>query len=168
MSKIGIFYGSTMGDTEEVAEMISKAMGNEKVNIHNVASVSKKELEKYDKILFGSSTWGLGDLQDDWDLFIEKIKDIDFSNKQVAIFGTGDQDTYPDTFVDAIGKIYKVVEERGAEIVGKVSVDSYDFTDSEAVIDDMFVGLPIDKNNQDELTEDRVNNWVDDLIKSFD
>ncbi|MFW6036025.1 MAG: flavodoxin [Halothermotrichaceae bacterium] len=167
MSKIGIFYGSTMGDTEEIAEMIAETIGKEKVDLHNVASVSEKELANYDKLLLGSSTWGLGDLQDDWDLFIEKVKETDFDNKKVAIFGTGDQEMYPDTFVDAIGKIYKEVEANGAEVIGKVFVDTYDFTDSEAVVEGQFVGLPIDKNNQDELTEDRVKNWVAEIIQDI-
>lgn len=167
MKEIGIFYGSTMGETEEAAEMIADVIGKDKVEVYNVASVSEDEVKKYDKLIFGSSTWGLGELQDDWDSFIEKLKTLDLSNKKVALFGLGDQSMYEDTFVDAIGIIYNVVQEKGAEVVARVSTEGYDFNHSEALIDDQFVGLPLDNNNQSDLTEDRIKNWVDDLLKAF-
>lgn len=167
MKEIGIFYGSTMGETEEAAEMIADVIGKDKVEVYNVASVSVDELEKYDKLIFGSSTWGLGELQDDWGTFIEKLKTLDLSKKKVALFGLGDQSMYSDTFVDAMGIIYDVIKEKGAEVIGGVLTDDYDFSHSEALINDAFVGLPLDNNNQGDLTEERIKNWVDDLLKAF-
>ncbi|AZO95987.1 flavodoxin [Halocella sp. SP3-1] len=167
MKEIGIFYGSTMGETEEAAEMIADVIGKDKAEVYNVGSVTVDEVEKYDKLIFGSSTWGLGELQDDWDTFIEKLKTLDLSNKKVALFGLGDQAMYSDTFVDAMGIIYDVVKEKGAEVIGGVLADDYDFNHSEALINDAFVGLPLDNNNQGDLTEERIRNWVDDLLKAF-
>ncbi len=167
MKKIGVFYGSTIGDTKEAAEMIVDVLGKEKADIYNVASVSKDEVKKYDKLIFGASTWGLGELQEDWKNFIEELKTIDFSNKKVALFGFGDQSAYSDTFVDAIGIIYQVVKENGAKVVGEVELGGYDFNNSEAVINGKFVGLPLDDNNQSNLTEKRVKDWIENLANNF-
>ena len=167
MEKIGLFYGSTIGDTEDAAEIIVSALGKENVDVYDVASAAKADLEKYDNLIFGASTWGFGELQDDWKDFIDEVKDADLSGKQVALFGTGDQAAYSDTFVDAIGIIYQAVKENGGNVIGKVDVEGYDFSDSEAVIDYQFIGLPLDNNNQSELTDSRINDWVEDLANHF-
>ena len=167
MKKIGIFYGSTMGETKDVAEMIVKEIGEDKVELFNVASVSGEEVKKYDNLILGSSTWGFGELQDDWNAFIEDIKNIDFTGKKVALFGLGDQIVYPDTFADAIGIIYQVVKDNGAEVIGQVSTDGYDFDDSTALNNKQFVGLPLDNNNQADKTGERIDSWVKDILEKF-
>jgi flavodoxin len=37
-------------------------------------------------LLFGSSTWGLGDLQDDWGSFIKTVASADLSSKKISFF----------------------------------------------------------------------------------
>lgn len=167
MEKVGMFYGSTMGETKEVAGMIANLIGEDKADVYDVASVSGDEVENYDNLILGSSTWGLGELQDDWNGFIEKVKAVNFNDKKVAIFGFGDQAMYSDTFVDAIGIIYKAVNEKGAEVIGQVSAEGYDFDHSEAIVNGEFVGLPLDSNNQSGMTEDRVKEWVNNLLENF-
>jgi len=167
MKKIGLFYGSTMGDTKEAAQMIADSFKNVEIELHDVTTVTQNDLDSYDDLIFGASTWGLGELQEDWKDFIEQIKKVDFSDKQVALFGLGDQRVYPDTFVDAIGIIYQVAKENGATIIGKVGISDYDFNHSEAVIDDQFVGLPLDNNNQGELTERRIKEWLEELTNKI-
>lgn len=165
MAKIGIFYGSTLGDTKGGAELIaSKLDGAELVD---VSGANKESLEAYDVILFGSSTWGLGELQDDWLSFIAEIDTYNFAGKKVAVFGYGDQESYPDTFVDAIGDIHDAAEKNGAEILGLVSTEGYNFIASKAVQDDMFVGLPLDEVNQSNLTEERINKWLEGIKSAF-
>lgn len=106
MSIVGIFYGSTTGDTEEVVMSLAAEFKDYEVDIHNVASASEADIEKYENLIFASSTWGLGELQDDWADFIDALETADLKGKNVAFIGTGDQEMYPDTFVDAIGIIY--------------------------------------------------------------
>ena len=57
------------------------------------------------------------------------VTSVDFSGKKVAIFGLGDQEGYPDTFVDAIGVLANIVREGGDAVVGQVSTDGYEFDD---------------------------------------
>ena len=163
MAKIGIFYGSTTGNTENVAEKIKAAFGSETADLHDVASASADELQKYDYLILGTSTWGDGDLQDDWDSFISELDTVDFSEKKVALFGLGDQEMYPDTFVNGMRTIYDKVKEKGATVLGFCSNEGYTFDESTAVKDDSFVGLVIDEDNQAEMTDERVAAWVEKL-----
>ena len=77
----------------------------------------------------------------------------------------GDHVTYAHGFVDHIGVLGKELIKSGANLVGKVSVDGYEFDESEAVIDGEFIGLPLDEDFEPELTDERVAAWVD-LIKA--
>lgn len=164
MSKIGIFYGSTTGDTEDLAMSLARELKDYDVDVYNIASASKADIQSHDNLIFASSTWGLGELQSDWLDFIDKLAEVDFKDKKVAFVGTGDQEMYPDTFVDAIGIIYEEIKDSAAEFVGQYPVESYDFDDSKAVIDSKLIGLAIDNGNQSDLTEKRIKEWCQDLF----
>lgn len=166
MSKIGIYYGSTTGNTQDVAEEIAKKIGVDKADLHDVAR-AKADYSAYDVVLFGSSTLGLGDLQDDWEYYADKLKGADLSGKKVALFGCGDSSSYSDTFCDAVGKIYKIVKDKGAQIIGKVNTDGYTYDSSEAFVDGQFVGLLIDNDNEPDMTEQRISDWVESLKKEI-
>lgn len=168
MAKIGIFYGSTTGNTEIVAGKIQGAFGSENADLYNVDSASIDDLQKYDYLILGASTWGEGDLQDDWDVFISNLDKVDFSTKKVALFGVGDQESYPDTFVDGMGTLYEKVTEKGAIVLGSLPVIGYSFDGSTALNGSSFVGLVIDEDNQAELTDGRVGSWVEKLKKEFE
>lgn len=165
MKKIAIFYGSTSGNTETAAHSISKKLNGLDVHLANIANTSDVQLlEDFDFLILGTSTWGYGDMQDDWDLFMPKLKKADLKGKTVALFGMGDSGAYPDTFVDAMAELYEVVTQCGATVVGQVPVDNYDFDSSRAVMDDRFVGLALDEDNESDLSEKRISEWVAKLI----
>jgi len=178
VANVGIFYGSTTGHTESVAQRIQKALGAENAALHDVASASADDLERYDYLIFGVATYSYGDLQDDWKSFAWELDRVDFSGKKVALFGVGDQERFPDTFVNGMGTIYRRVTERGATVVGSWPTDGtvvgswptdgYSFNTSTAVQGGSFVGLAIDEHTQPELTDERVARWVDGLRGEFD
>ena len=91
MEKIGIFYGSTTGITESVAYRLAELMHVKKEDIHDVARSKPSEIGQYELLLLGSSTWGSGDLQDDWYDFLDGIEILDLKDKTIALFGCGDQ-----------------------------------------------------------------------------
>mgnify|MGYP000388119494 CR=1 FL=1 len=97
----------------------------------------------------------MGDLQDDWYEALDKLKTKNLSGKKVGLIGIGDQFGFGDTFVDGIGTIYEEIKDMGINLVGKTSTDGYSFSGSKAVVDDEFVGLVIDENNQSELTDEK-------------
>lgn len=158
-----IFYATSTGNTQEVANKIyEKLDGFELIDISRDGISKMKDCES---LVIGTPTWGSGDLQDDWDDCYDELKSIDFSSKNVALFGLGDQDTYGDEFVNAMGTLYKVVNLKGANIVGFTSIEGYNFEDSTAVLDDEFVGLVIDEDNQSDLTDSRIENWCNTISK---
>lgn len=163
MAKIGIFYGSTEGNTERIAEMIQELFGADNADVYNVDSATAEDMQGYDVLLYGASTWEIGELQEDWEPFMDVLDDVDFTGKKVGFFGCGDADGYPDTFIDALGIIYEKIENSGATFIGKVPTDDFIFDASRAVIDGVFIGLPIDEDNEPDKTDDRVKNWVAQL-----
>lgn len=165
MANIGIYYGSTTGNTQDLAEKLAKALDVSSSDVHDVSS-SSADFGAYDVVLFGSSTLGLGDLQDDWESYINKVKNADLTGKKVALFGCGDSSSYSDTFGDALGKIYEAIKSKGITLIGQVSTEGYTFDSSEAVVDGRFVGLLIDEDNESDMTDQRVALWVDDLKKA--
>lgn len=172
MSKIGLFFGPLKGSVQRVAEKVQAALGEQNVEMIPVNDADETDLDKYDKIIFGISTvgketWDQDFSNTDWSKFFPNISKIDYSGKTVAIFGLGDHITYSSYFVNAMGVLAKELLENGATIVGKVDPASYEFDDSEAIIDGMFIGLPIDEDFQPELTDERVANWVKDIKPAF-
>ena len=154
--KTAIFYGSTTGTTEMVAGKVGELLGAEVLSATEIDRV-----EEYDFVIFATSTWGMGDLQDDWYEALDKLKTKNLSGKKVGLIGIGDHFGFGDTFVDGIGTIYEEIKDMGINLVGKTSTDGYSFSGSKAVVDDEFVGLVIDENNQSELTDERINAWVE-------
>ncbi len=160
MKKTAIFFGSSTGNTETVAEAIASKLG---ADLFNVEDSPSDKFEEYDNLIFGTSTWGIGDLQDDWDDFISEVEDADLSGKVVALFGLGDSSSYPDSFVDGIGAIYEAVKDKDCKVVGFVDTDGYDYEESAAEVDGKFVGLPIDEDNESDMTDERIEKWVEQL-----
>lgn len=158
----GIFYGSTTGTTEAVAEDIARQLGVSAADIHNVADTKADETDKYDLLVLGSSTWGCGELQDDWYGFLDALKARNLSGKKVALFGCGDSGSYPDTFCDAVGLIYEGLQGTGCTFVGACAPEGYAVTDSLICNDGKFVGLAIDESDPGK-TDERIAAWSQSL-----
>jgi len=168
MKKIGLFYATSTGNTENMAYKIKEQLADLNITMHDVATTSDTAIAEYDALILGTSTWGDGDLQDDWEEYIDNLKNAELHGKTVALFGLGDQEEYPDYFLNAMGTLYEKVSALGANVVGTWSTDGYDFDDSTAVVDDMFVGLALDEDNQDELSTERINAWTESIRTHFE
>jgi flavodoxin I len=167
MATIGIFYGSTDGNTERVVTRIQELFGDE-AELFNVNSASSDDMQPFPCLILACPTWEIGQLQEDWDSFIDEIEKVDYAGKKVTYLGLGDADGYPDTFLDAIGIIHDRIKEKGATFVGAWPTDGYNFSASKGVVDGKFLGLGIDEDNQKDLTEGRVEKWVEQLKKEFE
>ena len=164
MKPIGIFYGSSTGVTKRIAEKIKENLEPGLVDIYDVKYVKTKDVEKYNNIILGSSTWGKGTLQSDFERFLYDV--LKFSNlkgKKIAIFGTGDSVLYPDAFVDAIGIIFDALEGKGVTFVGEFSTKGYKFDASLSIFGKKFIGLPLDDDSDDEQNKLRISLWTDFL-----
>lgn len=167
MSKIGLFYASSTGNTKDVAKTIAENISGAEVSLHNVADCVYDAMNQYKFIIIGASTWGEGDLQDDWEEFLPNISQTDFSDKTVAFFGLGDQEEYCDNYLDALGTLYDVVVQNGATVVGSWPCDGYNHDESNAVRKSEFIGLALDEDNQSELTNERIIQWIQQISPYF-
>ncbi|MCM1138269.1 MAG: flavodoxin FldA [Muribaculum sp.] len=161
MKKTAIFYGSTSGNCEGIANKIAEALGVP--DVFSASELDAAKIAAYDNFLFGSSTWGSGDLQDEWYDGIEVIKSSDLSGKTVAVFGCGDSSGFSTTYCDAMGTLYEAAKSAGANMIGAVSTDGYTFDESTAVVDGKFVGLALDEDNESDKTDERIAVWVEEI-----
>ena len=160
MSKAIVVYGSTTGTTEDIAGRIASKLGVESIN---VTELSADVIAANDTLILGSSTWGCGELQDDWYDGVNTLKAANLNGKKVALFACGDSSSYSDTFCDAMGVIYNELSNSGATFIGPTSTEGYTFDSSASVVDGMFIGLAIDEVNESDKSDDRIAAWVGTL-----
>ena len=156
-----IFFASSTGNSEEIASKIASNLNN--IEIYDLSQTKVAKINDYDKIILGGSTWGDGELNDDWEDVWGDFCKLDLSSKTIALFGLGDQESYSDEFCSALGTIYEQVNSTGAKIIGFTSSEGYYHDASKAQIEDKFVGLVIDEDNQSDLTDERIKNWVNEI-----
>lgn len=152
-----VIYGSSTGTCEVLAEKIASKLGCEALNVQNL---SADMVAANKNLILGTSTWGAGELQDDWYDGLKILQGADLSGKTIAIFGCGDCSSYSDTFVGGMGELYNGIKDSGAQFIGSVETSGYTYDDSEAVIDGKFIGLPLDEINEDDKTDARIDAWI--------
>ena len=168
MKEAGIFYASSSGKTESVAIRISERLGKEHSEERDIADFSPGDLLQHKLLILGIPTWGIGELQDDWENFLPGLEELDLSGRKVALFGLGDQESYPGTFADAMGKVYDSLQKTGCEITGCWPTQGYAFVESAAVRKGMFVGLVLDEENQPGLTDFRIDAWLQEISPAIE
>ena len=163
--RIGIFYGGSTGNTALIAKRLSELINT--ARLFPIANAVRADLEAYDLLILGTSSWhDEGDrLQSDWNDAYDCLREAQLEGKKVALYGLGDQKRYPDAFVDGMKALYDLAVAAGASIIGKWPDKNYDYTSSAAVEGDYFIGLPLDVENQEQLTEQRLATWVSQLQK---
>lgn len=159
MNKVKVIYGSSGGNTEDAAVMIAQKLDGEAVRI-NEADAADFDA---DLVILGTSTWGIGELQDDWTACLSLLNRVDWQGKKTALFGLGDQACFGDTFIDGVRDIYDLVKGKGAVPLGAWSTDGYRHHHSRAEIAGQFVGLALDADNQPDLTAGRIDDWCRQL-----
>merc|ERR1719171_2793983 len=162
---VGLFFGTQTGKTEEAATMIATETGLE---AQDVGDISAADLAGFDGIIAGCPTWHTGaDEQRSgtaWDDYLEEIRGLDMGGKPVAIFGMGDQAGYGDNYCDGIEELHATFEAAGAKMLGYVDASNYDmYSESKSVKDGKFLGLPLDNDNEPDMSEARVKSWVEQL-----
>lgn len=167
MSKIALIYSFNAVKTSKVVDMIAGHFDKNEIEKVNVENIGVEEFLSYDKCIVGVPTWFDGELPNYWDEFVPEIEDMDLKGKTFAIFGNGDQVGYTENFVDGIGLMAKLLEERGARLIGFTSTEGYDFEGSRAVRDRKFCGLALDFENQARHNKSRVAAWTDQIKEEF-
>ncbi|NMG37454.1 flavodoxin [Azoarcus sp. TTM-91] len=169
MAKIGIFFGTDTGRTRRVAKSIAKKLGDLAAEPVNINKTTVDDFLSYDALIIGTPTLGDGELpglesgaqNESWAEFLPQLDGADMSGKLVAIYGLGDQEKYGNEFCDAMGLLHDTLATCGATVIGAWPTEGYDFKVSQAVVDGQFVGLALDNDNQADLTEERVDRWLE-------
>lgn len=166
MKKIGVFYGTTTGTTNGIVDEVEFYLKKEDYEVFNVAK-GIDNMSEFDNLIFIMPTYGVGELQVNWNKAFNQLEKIDFTNKVVGLIGLGNQYAFGESFVGGLRILYDIVIKNGGKVVGLTSTDGYHFEESQAIIDDKFVGLPLDETNQSDYTPERIESWLSEVKKSF-
>lgn len=159
-----VIYGSSTGTCQSIAQTIASKLDAQAVD---VASIDEATITSYDNLILGTSTWGAGEMQDDWYDGVKTLQNAGLTGKTVALFGCGDSESYPDTFCGGMKELYDAAVVAGGNVLPGVSTEGYTFDESEAVVDGKFVGLVLDEINEDDKTEERINAWIESIKPSL-
>jgi flavodoxin I len=165
MKKIGLFYGTTGGRTAGVVDEFEFNL-RDKAEIFNVEDGIEK-MDQFENLILITPSYGFGELEAHWETVIDEFKKIDFTGKKVGLVGLGSQTTFGESFVGALEILYNIVIKNGGEIVGLTSTDGYSFEECEAMVDGKFMGLVLDEENQDDMTPDRIYEWLEVVESKF-
>ena len=167
--KLKLIFGSDTGNTDfVVGTYLLYLLNSFDVEVTEVRKLVEKDWIDNSLFILGVPTWYDGVLQSDWEDYFDVFKEIDFTEKTVAIFGLGDQIGYDEYFVDGIGILSKVILENGGKVIGNWPTEDYSFTESKALVNEgYFYGLPIDQDNEDDLTLGRLERWVEQLTNEI-
>lgn len=172
MNKVLLAYWPLEGNVEFVAERITKKLIGYTVIKKSITVVTPDDLNESKFWIIGGSTvgshvWMDADDSNRWFDFFKLLNNVDLKTKVVAFFGLGDQILYPHHFVDGLGVFQEEFSKRNARIVGKWPVEGYNFYDSEGVKGKQFFGLAVDQDQQAELTEARLDQWLEMILREF-
>lgn len=171
---IGLFYGSSTCYTEIAAEKICAAIkqisgGAITVDIYDIDQQALTLANDYNWLILGIPTWDYGELQEHWEANWRDLDAIDWQGKVVALYGLGDQDGYPEWFLDALGYLWGKITSLGANSIGLWPTEGYRHTHSEALTEDQrfFVGLALDEDSEFELSDQRISAWCRQILLEF-
>ena len=168
MNKTGIFYSFNSTKTAKAGEKIVQEFGTD----FNVVPVNAEDLTEelflsYSNLILGVPTWFDGELPNYWDEFVPALEDLNLAGKTIALYGMGNQVEYPENFGDAVGIMAKLVQDRGAKLIGFTSIEGYKYESSKAETNGKFLGLILDQENQPRQSKERISNWVKDIKTQF-
>jgi len=184
--KLGLFFASQGGTTEDVAKKICKMINAPHIAVEHVKEA--QDLTEYDALIVGTPTRNTLAEEyhsgKEWDDIINEVKETDLTGKKVAViikppllrtdpalcmkvavFGLGDSNCYPEGFCDAMEELHSVFQSTGASMIGYVDSSGYEHSESKSDIDGKFIGLALDELNEDHLTDDRLKSWILQLKK---
>ena len=172
MKKTALIFWPESGNVDNVANKIVERFNSDEIVKVSVRDVNDKILSECDNWIIGGSTvgshvWEDADDSNKWHTFFKHLDEIDLSKKTVAFYGLGDQILYPHHFVDGLGVLQEEFEKRNAKITGQWPTDGYKFFESDGQKDGKFFGLALDEDNQDELTDERIDKWLSIIKKDF-
>ena len=134
MIKVLIVFATLTGNTETVATHLYESFINDQssnlkdhieLEIKDLFDVETGEFSDYDLVVFGTSTWGEGEMNPVAEEFFMDIDSIKFKKgTKFALFGLGE--SHYEIFCSAVHETAKIFRELKANIVGEIyEIDGY-------------------------------------------
>ncbi|MDQ0860395.1 flavodoxin [Bacillus sp. V2I10] len=116
MGKTAIIYASMSGNTEAIADLIEKGLKETGAEAEKFEAmdIDGSAFSEYDHLLIGAYTWGDGDLPDEMLDLYDEMDDYDFSDKTIALFGSGD--TAYDIFCGAVDLLAEKIQQNNGSL----------------------------------------------------
>jgi len=148
------------------AEKIRDIIGPELVTLHNLKDDAVALMEQYDVLILGIPTWDIAERQEDWEAIWDQLDSLNLDGKIIAMYGMGDQLGYGEWFLDALGMLHDKLAPKGATFIGYWPTEGYEFTSKKPIIAEgqLFVGLALDETNQYDLSDERLENWCEQIL----
>lgn len=120
MGKALIIFGSTTGNTEEMAEMVQKVLDDAglQTEIKNVQDAGVEDLtDSHDLLLLGCPAYGDDtiELQEDFEEFYGQLDGVKLNGKPFAVFAPGDS-SY-EYFCGSVDMLEEKMTEMGGKLV---------------------------------------------------
>lgn len=169
---IGLFYAPTGGNVHKVAKRIKQKLSGRKVDMFYIRDIEPAQFLNYRTLILVSSTLGKeawnNDENDEWAAFMPGMHKLALNERQVALVGLGNHVLYPNNFVDGLRDMAELIEETGGILIGKTDPENYTFNMSKAIQEGVFVGLPLDEDNEPDKTDRRIEKWLSFLLPEIE
>jgi len=144
-----ILFGSSTGNTEELAKTVAQVANSKGVttDLVNVAEVANLDYGKYDFLFLGTSTWDEGQTQLDFRFYLEDLQanPPQLNGKKFAVFGTGE--SCYQFFCGGTEKLAEAFASFGGIRVGEI--------------------LKIDTLEEDPVDNAKVKTWAADILDNL-
>lgn len=119
MAKVKIVYGSVGGNTELVCERVVEIFHGKghTVEILKAQLTDPANLGAWDLLVLACPTYGIGELEDYFEIFMEKLKAVDLKGRKCAIIGLGDPKYDLDYHLESAKIIMDFLKKREAKIL---------------------------------------------------
>ena len=168
---VGLFYAPSGGSVHKVAKRIKQKLQNIPVDMLHIKELKPEKMLEYRNLIFVSSTLGRdawnNESDDEWAAFLPGIRQLNLEGRKVALVGLGNHVLYANNFVDGLHDLAEVLRKSGAVLIGITASDQYTFEMSRAMENGMFIGLPLDEDNEPEKTDSRIDRWLEKILPAL-
>ncbi len=119
MAQIKIVYGTVGGNTELVCERVAMVLAGKKhsVQILKAKTTDPAKLGAYDLLILACPTYGIGELEDSFEAFLEKLEAVDLKGRKCAVIGLGDPKYDQDYHLESAKIIMDFLKKKKARVL---------------------------------------------------
>ncbi len=121
MKKVAAIFASLTGNTELILDKVEKYLEGIEVERYEMEIVEADEIAGYDAYFIGAYTWGEGELPFEATGFLEKVEHLNFKDKIIGCFGSGDH-AYQ-FYCEAVHELERIFTKKGASVKEKLLIE---------------------------------------------